>query len=110
MTQKKEILSDIKKVGDIKPDNAYYATNARMVQLNKPIAQTEPVDGVKYVYSEQPLTAKEIDEWELTKVYEQSTTEKNRYQTTKTNRYQTIKRDYRYRATNRTIYYTIYKK
>ena len=39
-----------------------------MVQLGD-IAQTDKIDGTKYIFSEKPLTAKQIDEWELSPLY-----------------------------------------
>ena len=51
-----------------KNNNVYTATNARMVQLGD-IAQTDKIDGTKYIFSEKPLTAKQIDEWELSPLY-----------------------------------------
>ena len=67
------ILKELKRMsGDLQANNVYYSTNARMVQL-KDIAQTEPIDGIKYVFSEKPLSEKDIDEWELKTIYEQKT-------------------------------------
>jgi hypothetical protein len=68
--EEQETLRQIKQVGDIQPNNVYYTTNARFVQLKRTVAQTESIDGVKYIFSETPLTEKEIDEWELKKIYE----------------------------------------
>lgn len=68
-----DIVRQIKRGGEFNANNVYYATNAREVQV-KGIGQTEPIDGIKYIYSETPLSPKVIDEWELTKVYEQPKT------------------------------------
>jgi hypothetical protein len=62
-------LMELKKVGDIPLNHAYYTTNKRMVQLKSPIAQTEAIDGIKYIYSEKPLSEKELDDWELKTIY-----------------------------------------
>jgi len=55
--------------GDLNPKNVYYATNGRGIQLGG-IIQTDSIDGVKYVYSELPLSSKDIKGWELKVVYE----------------------------------------
>ena len=64
-------LLEIKKAGNIDLNNVYYTTNARFIQTKTVIAQTEEIDGVKYVYSEDPLSEKELTDWELKKIYEQ---------------------------------------
>ena len=61
-------LNEIKKKG-IPAENIYYSTNARAVQL-KNVGQTEPVDGVKYIVSAEPLTDAEKESWELRPIFE----------------------------------------
>jgi hypothetical protein len=63
------VLKQILYSRDVKPNNVYYATNWR--HINLPVGQTEPIDGTKYVYSDKKLSQRDIDSWEMTPVYEQ---------------------------------------
>jgi hypothetical protein len=72
-----EILKQILYSRDVKPNNVYYATNWR--HINLPVGQTEPIDDVKYVYSDKKLSQKDIDSWELTPVYEQPEPDEPKY-------------------------------
>jgi len=57
-----------------KANNAYYATNARYVNI-KGIAQTDNINGIKTVLSVNKLSDKDIKGWELVPVHEQANTE-----------------------------------
>lgn len=65
------LLTDVFQNG-IKPENVYYTTNDRAVQI-KGIAQTDKIGNAKYVFSEKPLSEKQIKEYELNKIYVTST-------------------------------------
>lgn len=55
---------------EINPNNIYYSTNARPIEVGG-IIQSDPIDGVKYIYSETPIKKSVLDTWEIKKIYEQ---------------------------------------
>lgn len=65
-----EKLIEMKRFNDIPANNIYYTKNARGVASKTPIMQSENTDGIKYVFSEQPIDPKTIDEYELTPIFE----------------------------------------
>jgi len=57
---------------NITPNNLYFMRNARMVQGSVRVAQTEiDAKGNKYIISEEPLSPKEMADWEIQPIYVQ---------------------------------------
>lgn len=66
----KELQAEVDAVknfsGDIKPNNVYFSSNARPVNLPGKFGQTQTEIGKgKYVFTEEPLTPQQVSEWEL---------------------------------------------
>ena len=67
------VINAKQQVGDMPPNNAYYARDRRPIGIGNSIV-TDWKDGARYVYTETPLTDRQIKDWELKKVYEKKST------------------------------------